>query len=82
MHLHDLFQSAVESTIHRSVILLLCTIVMIVSYPFGVGGCCLVVRQSLGRPRGDIAMAVFVSYGVWPFIDNLEDMEVSSPSTT
>ena len=30
----------------------------------------------------DVAMAVFVSYGVWRFIDNPEDMSFSSPSTT
>ena len=67
---------APESTIHRSVILLLCVIVMVILYPTrpGEGQTWSTSRIWLGRLI-DLAMVTFVSYGVWRFIDNLEDME-------
>jgi TRAP transporter 4TM/12TM fusion protein len=65
-----------ESTIHRSVILLLCTIIMVVTYPARPTGDAIwsPLRAWAGRAV-DLGMVVFMSYGVWRFIDNLEDME-------
>lgn len=67
---------APESTIHRSVIFLLCTFVAVILYP------CRPSKESdwealyvwLGRVI-DLAIVILMSYGVWRFIDNLEDME-------
>jgi TRAP transporter 4TM/12TM fusion protein len=67
---------APESTIHRSVILLLCTIVVVVQYPTRApeGSTWSSPRIWLGRVL-DVVMVLFMGYGVWRFIDNLEDME-------
>ena len=74
--IYTTYFGAPESTIHRSVILLLCTIVMIVSYPARPSGDVVWSSAKVWAGRAvDVAMAVFVSYGVWRFIDNLEDME-------
>ena len=65
-----------ESTLHRSVVLLLCTIVVVVLNP---------TRSKEGETWGpwrvwlgrglDLLMIAVMTYGVWRFIDNLEDME-------
>ena len=67
---------APESTVHRSVILLLCVIVMVIHYPTrpAPDEQWAAWRRVLGRVL-DVGMVVVVSYGVWRFIDNLEDME-------
>ncbi|MEM7404326.1 MAG: TRAP transporter fused permease subunit [Pseudomonadota bacterium] len=67
---------APESTIHRSVILLICTIVMVILYPTRApeGQVWSAPRRWLGL-MVDIGMLTVMAYAVWRFIDNLEDME-------
>ena len=67
---------APESTIHRSVIFLLCTFVAVILYPCrpSKGSDWMVFSVWLGR-LVDLAIVILMSYGVWRFIDNLEDME-------
>ena len=67
---------APESTIHRSVIFLLCTFVAVILYPCrpSKGSDWKALYVWLGRVI-DLAVVILMSYGVWRFIDNLEDME-------
>jgi len=67
---------APESTIHRSVIFLLCTFVAVILYPCrpSKGSDWMAFSVWLGR-LVDLAIVILMSYGVWRFIDNLEDME-------
>ena len=67
---------APESTIHRSVIFLLCTFVAVILYPCrpSKGSDWEALYVWLGRVI-DLAIVILMSYGVWRFIDNLEDME-------
>ena len=67
---------APESTVHRSVIFLLCTFVAVILYPCrpSKGSDWTAIYVWLGRVI-DLAIVILMSYGVWRFIDNLEDME-------